>query len=104
MLAAMASARWKSSGVKGSWSGPRSRCKTPRRLRGERSSTQMIDAMAPEEMLHACWSSRSKLTLRHNNDLPFLKQCWDSVRLKTRLEHLDCLEKEMAWRLRSSAS
>ena len=73
-LAARASARCRSSIVNGFCHGLRSRCSTPRRLRGVRSSTHSTEAIAPSAMLLAIASSGSSSTLWHRIDSPRLTQ------------------------------
>src|SRR5690606_17100900 len=54
--------------------GLRSRCSTPRVLRGVRSSTQMTEAIVPSAMLRARASSGSSSTRWHRIDSPRLTQ------------------------------
>ncbi len=73
-LAASASARCRSSIVNGFCQGLRSRCSTPSRLRGVRSSTHSTEAIVPSAMLLATASSGSSSTRWQRIDSPRLTQ------------------------------
>src|SRR5258708_1797883 len=67
--AARASAKSMSSLVNGASMGPRSRCKTPTRLRGVRNSTHSTDDIVPSAMLRAPSNSGSSSMLQQSLQL-----------------------------------